>query len=272
MVVVQAQTSAEIDITDDFIVCIGMEQIILASAQTLPKTDVATNIDDHIRLVQQASRHQVDLIVFPELSLTGYDREQAKEKAFTIDDSRIKTLSEASDNYKMTIVAGAPIMIESDLYIASYIIQPNTAPLIYIKQYLHNGEVDYYQSRKDYNPTIIIRGEIISFAICADIDNPKHVEAAASIGCTTYVSSIFFTTGSIANAHEMLSNYARKHRLNILMSNYGGSCWKLESGGRSAMWTNKGNLIQESNNRDECLVIAQRTDNEWNGRIIRTTI
>jgi len=50
----------------------------------------------------------------------------------------------------------------------------------------------------------------------------------------------------------MLSNYARRHCLNIVMSNYGGSCWKLESGGRSAMWTNKGNLIQESNNRDEC--------------------
>jgi predicted amidohydrolase len=249
-----------------------MEQIILASAQTLPKNDVAENIDDHIRLVQEASRCKVDLIVFPELSLTGYDREQAKEKAFTVNDNRIKSLSDASDNYQMTIVAGAPILIESDLYIASYIIQPNTVPLIYIKQNLHNGEVDYYDSRNDYNPTISIKGEVISFAICADIDNPKHVEAVASIGCTTYVSSIFFTTGSIANALEMLSNYARKHCLNIVMSNYGGSCWKLESGGRSAMWANNGNMIQESNNRDECLVIAQRTDNEWNGRIIKTTI
>jgi predicted amidohydrolase len=249
-----------------------MEQLIIASAQTLANADVANNIDDHIRLVQEAGRRQVDLMVFPELSLTGYDREQAREKAFTINDSRIKPLADASDSYKMTIVAGAPILIESELYIASYIIMPNTAPLIYIKQYLHNGEVDYYQSRNDYNSTIAIKGETISFAICADIDNPKHVEAAASIGCTTYVSSIFFTTGSIANAHKMLSNYARKHCLNIVMSNYGGSCWKLESGGRSAMWTNQGNLIQESNNRDECLVIAQRKDKEWNGMTIMTTI
>ena len=42
-------------------------------AQIYPKVgDVKANLQKHLDLIQQASQQGVDLIVFPELSMTGY--------------------------------------------------------------------------------------------------------------------------------------------------------------------------------------------------------
>jgi predicted amidohydrolase len=50
--------------------------IILAAAQTKPKRgDIDSNLLDHYRLVELAAINKANLIVFPELSITGYERE-----------------------------------------------------------------------------------------------------------------------------------------------------------------------------------------------------
>lgn len=48
-------------------------QLTLGLAQTYPKLgDVQANLDTHLRMIERASEQSVDLLVFPELSLTGY--------------------------------------------------------------------------------------------------------------------------------------------------------------------------------------------------------
>jgi predicted amidohydrolase len=48
-------------------------RLTIGLAQTYPKLgDVQHNLDRHLELIRQASAQGVDLIVFPELSLTGY--------------------------------------------------------------------------------------------------------------------------------------------------------------------------------------------------------
>jgi predicted amidohydrolase len=52
----------------------------IAVAQTRPiKGDISTNIKTHKKLIDLAISYKVDTIFFPELSITGYEPELAKE-------------------------------------------------------------------------------------------------------------------------------------------------------------------------------------------------
>ena len=50
-------------------------------AQTRPlKGDIKGNIENHKKLIASAVSHQADLIIFPELSLTGYEPGLGKKR------------------------------------------------------------------------------------------------------------------------------------------------------------------------------------------------
>ena len=135
--------------------------MILASAQTNPKRgDITSNLIDHYNLIELASKNQVDLIVFPEMSISGYERENAKDLAFTTTDSRLDKLRQLSIDKKMIVIAGAPILINKDLYIGAFILKPDFSILIYTKQFLHNGEEEYFKSSFDYNPILCLNNEV----------------------------------------------------------------------------------------------------------------
>lgn len=71
--------------------------MILASAQTSPKRfDINANLKDHYRLIELAAKNDADLILFPELSITGYEREKASELKFEKDDLRLVELRKLS--------------------------------------------------------------------------------------------------------------------------------------------------------------------------------
>lgn len=243
--------------------------MILAAAQTKPKRgDIDSNLADHYRLIEIAAQKGADLIVFPELSITGYERENAIDLAFSKDDSRIDHLRELAIEYNIIIIAGAPIQTESELFIGEFIIFPDNSVSIYTKQFLHEGEDGFYQSSFDYNPMITIENQKISFAICADIDNPLHPENASKKETSIYIASIFFSPNGIPNAYRDLQNYAQKYKMNVLMSNFSGESWGYPSGGKSAFWNNKGELVAQMNDSDSGLLLIENQNDNWTSQII----
>lgn len=64
--------------------------ITLAVAQTIsiPK-DINANIALHLQFMALAARQGVQLLVFPELSLTGYELDAAAQLAIKLDDPRL---------------------------------------------------------------------------------------------------------------------------------------------------------------------------------------
>lgn len=227
------------------------------------ENEVNKNLEEHYRFIETASDHGVDLITFPEMSITGYLREGADKLAFTLDDSRLELLRKQSVDKNIIIIAGAPIQIKSDLYIGSFIFKPDSTFSIYTKQYLHSEENEFFSSSFDFNPILEVENEKLSFAICADIDNPLHPEVAAKKGCTIYIPSIFFSTVSILEAHKSMRDNAKKYSMNILLSNYCGELWKTRAGGRSAFWSATGNLISELDEINSGLVIVHGENDTW---------
>ena len=243
--------------------------MILACAQTKPKREnIDENLIDHYRLIQMASDYGAELIVFPEMSISGYEREKAASLAFTPKDARIEPLISLAVEKKITIIAGAPIKVGTEMFIGEFILQPDGSVLIYTKQFLHPGEEEYYTSSFDFNPKINLANERISFSICADIDHPLHAENAKRADATLYISSLFFSPQGIPSAHKALSGYAKKHAMNVLMSNFSGETWGKPSGGRSAFWSNNGHLVVSMNDCDSGLIIVEKKKDQWSGQVI----
>ena len=59
-------------------------KICIAQTQAL-KGNVRQNIQNHLQLIERAVELKSDLIIFPELSITGYEPELAKELATSIE-------------------------------------------------------------------------------------------------------------------------------------------------------------------------------------------
>ena len=243
--------------------------MILTSAQTKPKRgDIHENLVDHYRLIEKAVDKGTNLIVFPEMSITGYERENAEILAFSVNDPRLEKLKKIAVAGNISIIAGAPIKMNSDLFIGAFILRPDNTVSIYTKQFLHPGEEEYFRSSFEHNPTIDIDSEQMSLAICADIDHPLHCENASKAKSSIYVSSIFFSPNGIPEAHSLLGGYAKKYSMNVLMSNFSGETWGRDSGGRSAFWTKNGSLVAEMNNINSGLLIVEKNDDIWTGQII----
>ena len=243
--------------------------MILASAQTKPiRGNINANIEDHIRLVNIASREGANLILFPEMSLTGYERENASMFQFENNDSRLDPLKEIAELKEIIIIAGAPIRINEHLYIGSFVISPDRSIEIYTKHFLHPGEEISFKHSFEYDPLIEIENEKISLAICADIDHIEHPRMAAERGTTIYLPGIFFSPNGIPEAYSVLSSYAKEFSMCILMSNFGGPSWGQESGGKSAFWDNRGKLLCGLGSGESGLLLVESRNEGWNCLIL----
>ncbi|UUW09072.1 carbon-nitrogen hydrolase family protein [Flavobacterium plurextorum] len=244
--------------------------MILAAAQTKPtRGNIETNLLDHYSLIELAVQNKAQLIAFPEMSITGYERENAKELALKKEDSRLNHLKKLAFENNITIIAGAPIEIESKLFIGEFVISPDNSVSIYTKQFLHEGEDEFFQPSFDYNPMLEIEKQKISFAICADIDNALHPENAKKKETDIYIASIFFSPNGIPNAYRDLQNYAEKHKMNVLMSNFSGESWGSPSAGQSAFWNSKGELVGQMNESDSGLLIVEKQNDNWKSKVLK---
>lgn len=242
----------------------------IASAQfEVTVGDIAGNFQKHLDMIDLALAHQVDLIVFPEMSLTGYCREEGQNLVIESTNPIITRLKRIADTHDIMIVVGAPIELENNLYIGAYILMPNGKTELYTKQFLHEGEDEFYSSSFDYNPQIELEGEVIQFAICADIVKEQHAINAKKTNCSIYVASIFYSDGGIEEGHELLAKYAKTYSMDVLMSNFSGQVWGVKAGGRSGFWDINGELVSEMEVDEAGLLVLEKDGRSWTARRVR---
>ena len=237
-------------------------KIAAAQIQSRPG-EVDFNLSEHLRCAAQAARLGVELIIFPEMSITGYVKATAADLAFVPNDTRLNELQQLAQQQNIILIAGAPIRHNGQLYIGSFICFPDRAMSFYTKRYVHDSEDAYFQSCFDHNPIIELNGKKMGLAICADINHPEHPQALKDLDCTFYLPSIFDTMEAVKKAHRLLPQYAQTHRMNVLMSNFYGEAGSLLAGGRSAFWNTDGNLLQELSSDKGGLLVVEHSENGW---------
>lgn len=212
-------------------------------AQTLPVTgDVQQNIEAHSLFIQLAATYQSNMIIFPELSLTGYEPALAKGLATDYDDPRFLDLQQLSDANKITVCAGMPLQTNGGLCIGMIIFQPHLPRQVYTKQYLHADEEPFFVPVQT-TPALSPEKSHVALAICYEISVPEHAAAAAKQGASVYIASVVKTAKGVANAMERMREIAHTYSMTVLMANSVGPADDTICGGRSAIWNNKGELL-----------------------------
>lgn len=246
-----------------------MERISIAAAQsTSIKGEIQKNINHHIQFIELAVSQKVDLIVFPELSLTGYEPQVAKDCAITPDDSRLNPFIDLSCEYQIAIVVGSPVMNDNGKpFIGAIAFEPETSPCVYRKQFLHGGEEKYF-STGNQDVMLTLGNEKIGLAVCADINHPEHAGKAAADGASIYTAGVLISETGYNSDTQFLQQYAGQHTMAVLMANHGGPTGGWISAGKSAIWDDKGNVIIKAESVGNQLVIAVKEKNAWTGDCI----
>jgi predicted amidohydrolase len=224
-------------------------------AQTRPVTgDISANIEYHKTFIALAATNDADVIIFPELSLTGYEPSLAKELATDATDDRFDTFQPLSDAKQITIGIGVPIKSAGGIQISMVLFQPNKPRQVNSKKYLHADEEPFFVSGNNI-PGLVINDTPVSLAICYEISIPEHAENASKSGAQVYIASVAKTVKGVEKARTGLSDIANKYGMTVLLSNCVGMCEDGECGGRSAAWNNKGSLLGELNDTEEGILI-----------------
>ncbi|KYG81070.1 putative amidohydrolase [Roseivirga ehrenbergii] len=228
-------------------------------AQTKPFTGtIEKNIIQHLKLVSLAIEQGVELIIFPELSLTGYEPTLANTLAISKDDARLTVFQEASSEKNITIGVGAPIKTSQGIAISMILFQPNQSIQVYSKGHLHADELPYFISG---NNSLILQlnSQKIALAICYEISIPEHSEKAFQNGARLYIASVAKFKSGINKARTELANIAKRYSMNILMANCIGMSDGEECAGKTAAWNKEGEMICELNEVNEGLLIFDNT-------------
>jgi predicted amidohydrolase len=227
----------------------------IGAAQTRPITgDIQSNIDNHKKLIDLAVSHGADIIIFPELSLTGYEPALAKELATHQADSRLDDFQKISNTQQITIGVGVPTKNNSGICISMVIFQPHQARQTYSKKYLHPDEEGFFMSGQ--SSTSLIGGKTnLALAICYELSVPEHAENAFNSGAEIYVASVAKFVNGIDPASARLAAIAHKYAMTVLMSNCIGKSDGYECAGKTSVWNNKGVLVGQLNDTHEGIII-----------------
>jgi predicted amidohydrolase len=231
-------------------------------AQTRPvKGDIQTNINNHKKLIALAVSYGADIIIFPELSITGYEPELAKELATEPEDKRLDDFQNVSDSKHITIGVGMPLKSDSSIVISMILFQPHQPRQTYCKQYLHHDEEPYFIAGKHQVPSMKNKNKM-ALAICYELSVPEHSENAFKSGAEIYIASVAKSVSGAATAIKTLSDIANKYSMTVLMSNCIGYCDNVYCGGKTSIWNNKGILAGQLNDTNEGIIIINTDTQE----------
>ncbi|WP_417553391.1 carbon-nitrogen hydrolase family protein [Marinomonas fungiae] len=235
------------------------------------KGDIQKNLINHLENIKLSADYGADVVIFPELSLTGYELEIASQLAIDDTSSIISELSQAAIDNHVVIVSGAPLISGSDKpYIGAFISYPSGKTDFYRKQYLHAGE-DNFVSAGSENYCFEIKGKKLFLGICADFTCSQHWLDANSAQVDIYLSSVLISQNGFEHDSKILKQKAIEHNLNIVMTNYIGETGGWFSNGNSRVWDSNGNVCISANDADPCLVLCAISNNNISGRIINIT-
>lgn len=244
--------------------------ICLAAAQSPSVAgDVDANVRIHLKFIDAARVHGVELLVFPELSLSGYELPLLRACALAPDDTRLAPLREAAIAAGMTVVVGAPMADGGEPLpcIAAFVYGPGGEAGVYRKQFLHDGEDRHVRAGRTGAHCDSLHGHRYALAICADTAHRAHAAAAAGAGASLYLAGVLISKGGYAHDAALLAQYAADFGMGVLMANHAAPSGGYDVAGGSAVWTAGGVLLARADGPGNCLVIAKENGG-WQGKVV----
>jgi predicted amidohydrolase len=209
---------------------------------------VAPNVGEHIRLIEDAESHGARLVIFPELSLTGYrlDLFAGSEEWLSAGDERLDGIREICRRTGITAVVGAAFT-EGDgtPRLASLAVRPAGTIEPGFKTWLHGAEQQLFVAGS--TPAVLeLDGWKIALAVCFDAARPGHAEWAAQAGADIYAVSALYTAGEDHRLGLHLGARAMDNRMFSVLANLAGTTPLGPSCGLTGFWGPDGLPIRQA--------------------------
>lgn len=251
-----------------------MIAICIAAAQSVSRPgDVAANVREHVRFISAAHEAGVQMLVFPELSLCGYELPLLQNCLLHPEHQDLAPIRTLVRQTGMAVTVGAPLTSGGPLpAIGAITFLPDGSSTEYRKQHLHPGEDRYASPGPGDSRIQALCGQTIAQAICADTSHAQHPARAAAAGASLYLAGVLVSEAGYAVDAGAMQRYARQFSMGVLLANHGGPSGSYVSAGRSAFWGPGGELVVAAPAAGACLVMASKTAgadaSQWSGELV----
>ena len=247
----------------------------LALAQINPVVgDLEGNRELILERLSEARSNSADLVVFPELAVTGYPPEDLLLRPGFIRAAEESVEQIALETRGTTVLVGAP-HFDRDLYNACYVLSGGEVKAIYRKRFLPNygvfDEDRYFAPGRDL--VLLEHGKtLIGPTVCEDMWQPGPPAtdlALAGAELLVNISASPFYVGRDREREEMFVTRARDNSCFVAFCNAVGGQDELIFDGHSVVIDDEGKVIARAPGFEEALLFADIEPQEVIGRRLR---
>ena len=214
--------------------------------------DVGANALTHAAIVRTEGAR---VMVFPELSLTGYELDAP---AIRVDDPRLRPIVDACAVTGSLALVGAPVEGEKGRsFIAIVAIDGAGASVAYRKMWLGGTEPDRFKPGD--TPTVIdVDGWRLGLAICKDTGIAQHASDTAALGMDAYVAGVLESSEDAAIPGQRARRVAVDHQVWVALASFAGSAGGGydEAAGGSGFWSPAGVMVAQAGPETGAIVRA----------------
>ncbi len=221
-----------------------VKRLPLAIAVAQPRItahDIDANAAEHAAVIRAA---RARVVVFPELSLTGYELDAP---AIAVDDPRLAPIVEACAETGATALVGAPVHGEAGReHIATLAIDGTGTRVAYRKMHIHESEERF--SPGDGPAVFNVDGWRLGLAICRDTRFAEHDAATAALGMDIFVASVLDHARDAHIPAERAQRVIADHGVWVATASFAGSTgggFDRAAGG-SAIWAPDGSVLAQA--------------------------
>ncbi|MFD7709320.1 carbon-nitrogen hydrolase family protein [Streptomyces sp. NPDC059786] len=231
---------------------------IAAGQFTCVPADVSANVRRMTALAAEARARDAELVVFPELALTGYELDAVladRSLWAKADDPRLDAIRDSGIATVVNCVAateGPRPAIETLVFGSDG--EPITT---YRKQHLFEHEQDAFTAgRRDGR--FELGGVRFALATCYDNHFPALTSRGAADGCQVHLAgSLYGTSGGADELATVYPGIAKDADMYVVLANHVGPAGPWTGCGRSAVWAPGGALLTQADSETAAVVVAE---------------
>lgn len=210
--------------------------------------DILGNAHRILEAFDEARQQDAAVVVFPELTVTGYPPEDLLLRQDFLDQIDIALIQIRNASHGLTAIVGFPQRCNGHLYNSAAVFQDGELVEVYQKQWLPNygvfDEKRYFSEGKS-SGLAHVAGIRIGITICEDIWHEGPAEHAVGAGADLIVSlnASPFHTGKLLDRHQLVKTRIDAIKTPLLYVNLVGGQDELVFDGGSFAMDDKGKLL-----------------------------
>ena len=225
--------------------------------------DLEYNIEKALAVVFKAKKRNVDLVVFPEMFVSGYQLQDLVLKEQFLSDVKL-CLKEMCDKVSEgpTVLIGAPEIENGKIYNSYFCMDHGSISVAARKHHLPN--TDIFDERRYFNKgslakPIKVSGINVGTPICEDIWYPDVIEYMVKEGARIIISpnGSPYSRGKVQLRHKLAALRAKENKIPLIYLNLvGGQDDQVFDGGSFVVGKN-GNILYAMPQFEEAISIVE---------------